>query len=120
MTVRTGGGRRRCRGGRRTLRAVHGGEHVAPLGEHVDVLLILSTERVRGRASETRDGVDDQDLLHRHRSQLDARVVGTAPDWMVEDLLADIGELRRFYRRRRRRERGRGQAGLRLMCDGER
>ncbi|MCQ1577558.1 hypothetical protein [Streptomyces parvus] len=75
---------------------------------------------MRGRASETRDGVDDQDLLRRHRSQLDARVVGTAPDWMVEDLLAHIGELRRFYRRRRRRERGRGQAGLRLMCDGER
>ncbi|MFD4259285.1 hypothetical protein ACFWR9_17085 [Streptomyces sp. NPDC058534] len=64
---------------------VLGGEHVAPLGEHVD-LLLESPERVRA-AYEFLDGVDDQDLLRRHRSQLDGRVVGTAPDWMVEGLL---------------------------------
>ncbi|MFB7651481.1 MULTISPECIES: hypothetical protein [unclassified Streptomyces] len=50
-------------------------------------------------AYEFLDGVDDQDLLRRHRSRLDGRAVGTAPDWMVEGFVGHIGVPRQLYRR---------------------
>ncbi|WP_307713854.1 DUF1877 family protein [Streptomyces sp. V4I23] len=77
---------------------VLGGEHLATFDEHLDVLLLLRPEMVQ-TASTFLDGVDDRYLLRRHRSRLDARTVGAAPDWMVEALLAHIGELRQFYKR---------------------
>jgi hypothetical protein len=75
---------------------VLGGEHLATLGEPLDLLLLLAPDLVQ-EASAYLDAVDEQDLLRRHRSRL--RVVGGAPDRMTEDLLAHIGALRRFYRR---------------------
>ncbi|MFF5637557.1 hypothetical protein [Streptomyces sp. NPDC012825] len=74
---------------------VLGGRHVATTGGPHEVLLVPPPDSVRAAAGFLA-GADTDALLARNRSKL--RVVGGAPDWRVDRLVARVEAMRSFYR----------------------
>ncbi len=74
---------------------VLGGHHVATTGGPRNVLLVLPPDLVRTTAGFLA-GADTDALLARNRSK--PRVVGGAPNWMVDQLVARVEAMRSFYR----------------------
>jgi len=73
---------------------VLGGEHIATPGEQPDVLLVLKPELVR-MAADFLQGIDNDALVRQNKGRL--RVVGGAPDWMIDALVGHLEAMRKFY-----------------------
>ncbi|MGI5402460.1 DUF1877 family protein [Streptomyces sp. CA-135486] len=73
---------------------VLGGEHIATQGERVDVLLVLKPELVLA-AADYLQGIDPEAQVRENKGKL--RVVGGAPDWMIDALVGKFEAMRKFY-----------------------